>query len=497
MAKASTLVRFTPLIESSGGRPRSKPAEGGRRVYEGVTIIKAGLGNQRDKNYYPFQTLEANVNRFDGLRAYADHQDSLSEEVQPERTVRDLVGVYTNPRAVREGRDGGRVVADLHLFRSSKWLSDTVDDLIDLGQADKIGLSINGRGRTVERQIQLEEAADPINVNWVEDFLTLRSADVVTEAGAGGGFPQLLESARGSTQEKAMKLTEQQKAAIKAAVDAGDVDKLNALLKECGFTAEAAPAAPKGKAKAKTATAVEEAEDEADADADGADAEAEDELDAEAEDIVAEADEGAEETEDAEDVEEADDVEDAEQGDADDDDDVRESLATVRAKGAGVLTSGTAEGKFGRKIKGPKSSGTSAVRPSKGQGRAAQKGRRYAESGVECAELARRVDRLLEQNARLSAQLKVRTTADRAKNLLRESSIPRKMQPDVLRLMVGKSEDEMRRVVRYHERLIESAIEEQDGVEGAGTRFRESYHGSGGGDLTSVLDDVGLPTKES
>jgi hypothetical protein len=62
---------------------------------------------------------------------------------------------------------------------------------------------------------------------------------------------------------------------------------------------------------------------------------------------------------------------------------------------------------------------------------------------------------------------------------------------------VGKSENEMRRVIQYHERMIEAAIDEAGSgpIEGAGTRVRESYHGGDGGDVTSVLDEIGLPTK--
>jgi hypothetical protein len=65
--------------------------------------------------------------------------------------------------------------------------------------------------------------------------------------------------------------------------------------------------------------------------------------------------------------------------------------------------------------------------------------------------------------------------------------------------MVGKSEDEMQRIVRYHERLVESAVGEYDGggrVEGAGEhRIRESNHGGGGSadDLTGLLEDIGIP----
>lgn len=476
----SALSTFTALQES--GATRSEAAGGGRRVYRGVTIIKSGLGNRRDRNYYPPETLQRAVTegQFKDLRAYADHQDTISEEVQPERTIRDLVGVYKSPRYINEGKQG-RVVADLHLFRSSKWLSDTIDDLIDLKQAGNIGLSINGRGQTVERQLQLEEAAAPVNVNWVEGFTTLRSADVVTEAGAGGGFQELLESARGRNRENTMKrLTEAQKNAMKAAVDSNDTDKLQALLVECGCTA-AAPT-KEGKAAKKAAppkaAAAAVADEETDEvaeetpDADAALDEAVEEVKASADGDVEEVDE---DPEDAEDVEEADD-EDAADEDAED---VTEAMGHLPG-GAGKFVKGSTP-----------SAGGKATTPGKqGGGRKRKKSRESAAEGPTVREL-----KLMEENARLSAQLRVRTTADRARNLLRESAIPDKMRPEILPLMIGKSEDEMRKVIRYHERFIQTAIAEATGytdeVEGVGSRFRESAGDAGAVDTALT----GLPLK--
>lgn len=492
MAAGQNLSVFTSLRES--GASRSEASHAGRRVYRGVTIIKAGLGNQRDRNYYPPETLQRAVaeGQFKNLKAYADHQDSVSEEVQPERTIRDMVGVYKHPRFLNEGK-GGRVVADLHLFRSSKWLADTIDDLIELKQADNIGLSINGRGQTVEKQIQLAESESPVNVNWVEAFTRVRSADVVTEAGAGGGFQELLESARGTAarENKMKRLSEAQKNSIKAAVDSNDTEKLLAVLAECGCTAAPAKAkesADKKKPAAKddaVADDVEEADEDTD-DVEEPDADAE--LDEAVEEAKRKADEAADET-DADEAEAAEgDVDEADEADeADEDDEAEEDVAEA---GMGHLPGGAG------KIAGgaPKGKGGSAVKPAKRQG-TAQKGRRFGEAATK--ELTSRERKLMEANARLSAQLRVRTTADRARNLLRESAIPEKMRPEILPLMIGKSEDEMRKVIRYHERLIATAIAEATGydsdVEGVGsTTFRESNGGRGGG-VDALIE--GLPRK--
>lgn len=498
MVQGQVFRQFVPLKESKAGI--SQATQTGRRMYPGVTIIKAGLGNQRDRNYYPVETLEAAVKSgsFRGLRAFADHPDSISETAQPERTVRDMVGVYKNPRFVREGRNGGRVVADLHVFRSAKWLSETVDDLLELGLSDKIGLSINGRGKTVERQVTLEEAADPINVNWVEEFLALRSVDIVTEAGAGGGFTpnELLESARGSAQvkETAMKrLTEQSKTALREAVDTGDAAKVAKILRECGCETAAPTKAAKPAGKAPITEADDPAENE-----DG------DALDAAADEIVneAEADDAAEgdpvaEGDDA-DADAAEGAGDDDAADVEDEDDLEEAsaasaLRSVASKGAGKLISGkgNGQGKHGNTIKGAAGRGKVGSM-TKNSNQRGQPGRKFGESSVEDEN-----QRLREENARLSTQLRVRTTTDRGRNLLRESAIPEKLQPQILRLLVGKDERQMRQIIDYHEAMINTAIEESvgTGVEGAGSRLRESYGSTGNTDIGEVITDVGLPTK--
>jgi hypothetical protein len=532
-------MTIVPLLESGSGL-RSRHAAGGRRVYKCVTIIKAGLGNARDRNYYPVPTLQRAVEagRFEGLRAYADHPDSVSEEIQPERTVRDMVGVYTNSKFVREGK-GGRVTADLNLFRSAKWLSDTVDDLLDLGQADKIGLSINGRGKTVERRIPLEEAGDgdgEQDVNYVEDFLVLRSSDVVTEAGAGGGFQHLLESARGATRTKeTAMLTAKQRKAIKEAVEADDLKGLGALLKECGcslgqamsIAKEAAP--PKGGKKTaeakkkppfppkKKGEKAEEAppDDAEDEDVEEAEADEDVDHDAELDDAVDEVteeadaeDEGDEDgdTDDEGDVEESEDDEPEEGDDVEEDDapparqdkgNGNHPLASAAEKIRAAADSKKGATREGKKFKlSSAKTGVNIIGTRRKQG-----GRARESAAPDNVEQQNR--RLREENARLSSQLRVRTTADRARKLLRESAIPEKMRPDILRLMVGKTEGEMQRIMRYHERLISTAIEEAtysdvgDGrVEGAGARVRESYHGGvRDDDFGSLFQEVGIPTR--
>jgi len=103
---------FTPFSES--GTPaqlleRAKASSHGK-TYRGVTIVKVGRGNKEDNNYYPAETLKEGVKTglFEGLRAFADHPTSLDEHILPERSIRDMVGIYTNTKFKEMG--GGRVV---------------------------------------------------------------------------------------------------------------------------------------------------------------------------------------------------------------------------------------------------------------------------------------------------------------------------------------------------------------------------------------------------
>ncbi len=435
MAK-SQLSNFTPLVESRG-MERTQTESGGR-VYKGVTIIKAGLGNKRDKNYYPPDVLSEAVDAglFDGLKAYADHPSSIDEEVQPERTVRDFVGLYNNARFVKEG-SVGRVVADFRVLKSHKWLSDTIDDLIDMGAADKIGLSINGRGHTEPGKVQITEAGSTqeVEANVLKRFIDLRSADVVTEAGAGGGFADLLESARGTRQETPMAANPKALlAALSEAAEAGDLEQVKSLTQQLGECACAQAEADE----------VEEAEEP-----------------------VEETEEPVEETEEP--------VEEADEDEADDEDgeDEVDEAADDAVEEAEV---GTAVAKKAGKL------------PTKGQ--------KFGESAKDA-----RIAKLEARNERLAEALRVHQKANLVRKLLKESGIPSELRGGMVDRLMGLGDERaMRREIDFQSRLLESAKKaareefDFDVVEGAGSRIRESYAGPGD-NLDEVFAEVGLPLK--
>jgi|PlaIllAssembly_1097288.scaffolds.fasta_scaffold18791_5 hypothetical protein len=497
---------YTPLSES-GARPSERTDRG--RVYNGVALIKAGLGNRRDRNFYPPEVLKEAVDRglFDGLRAFADHPDSVSEEIQPERTIRDMVGVYENARFNESDKT---VRADLRILKSQSWLSDTIDELLEIGHGDKIGLSINGRGQTTPERMRLAEAGDEeVEVNRLQKFLELRSTDVVTEAGAGGGFSALLESARRAKETTNMG-RDQMLAALREAVRKGDLDEakeLEAKLAEEDETDETDTEEACG-GKKRMAEAEEVDHDE--------------ELEEATEEAKSRADDDSdEEDEDAEDLDEA-----------ESDDDDLEEAGMFGGKKAAPFTSAVKKQKaFAKeaaikaatgKPTGTVQSGSgSYVKPAKRVGKSSMVAKPkklsmreanydsgetgLAELRAENAVLRERLASCKAKGERLSEALRIRSSADRAKKLLRESNLPKSVRPHLIDSLLGQSDEEMRREIQRQERIIEAAAQrvkedllgdDFESVEGAGSTIRESFTGSrDGNDLGDILAEVGLPMK--
>lgn len=505
---------YTPLSES-GARPSEATDRG--RVYKGVALIKAGLGNRRDRNFYPPEVLQEAVDRglFDGLRAFADHPDSVSEEIQPERTIRDMVGVYENARFNESDKT---VRADLRILRSQSWLSDTIDELLEIGHGDKIGLSINGRGQTTPERMRLAEAGDEeVEVNRLQKFLELRSTDVVTEAGAGGGFSALLESARRAKETTNMG-RDQMLAALREAVRKGDLDEAKELEAKLAEEDEADETDTEESCGKKRMAEAEEVDH-----------------DEELEEATEEAKEGTEFDDEAEDDE---DLEEAEDDEADSED-VEEAFggkgappfkaavkkqkgfmaareAAIKAatgKPTGTVQSGVGSYNKPAKLpKGKKSKVPMALKKMRTREsdvpmrESVGGGSETAELRAENAVLRERLASCKAKGERLSEALRIRSSADRAKKLLRESNLPKEVRPHLIDSLLGKSDEEMKREIVRQERIIEAASrrakedllgDDFDAVEGAGSTIRESFTGSrDGSDLGDILAEVGLPMKK-
>ncbi|ATW24158.1 hypothetical protein [Candidatus Formimonas warabiya] len=173
---------LTPIVEAQAN---------GEGMAFRVTVLKpgwnVGLNGRPGDKYYTREACGTLVSLLAGAKAYADHPTRAEDNLRPERSIRDLVGWYSDPRQETDGR----TTAIFNLFESAVWLKDILK-VIASGKAPKnlAGISINGFGSTKIG------AAEGRAGKIVESIKILRSADVVTEASAGGEFEQLVASAR-------------------------------------------------------------------------------------------------------------------------------------------------------------------------------------------------------------------------------------------------------------------------------------------------------------
>lgn len=151
-----------------------------------VRLIRAGWS--KNDRYYPDTALQAAAGLWEGVKAYADHPSRSEAKDRPERSVRDIVGVYEN---VRHG--DGATRADFRVIGAAReWLWPLIEESVQTGR-DLIGLSINALGQTSKGEAEGKRGI------IVEAITHANSVDVVTEPAAGGGFETLMMSDDGWT----------------------------------------------------------------------------------------------------------------------------------------------------------------------------------------------------------------------------------------------------------------------------------------------------------
>lgn len=163
-----------------------------------VVILEEGMGNTDDRNVYARSYIEDVMQRglLEGLQAFADHPDQHSERGRPERSIRDLVGSYHDAYLATSESGALQLRATLEPIRgsSSAWFRDLVESALERGSQMRklVGISIRGTGAGRETTWDDGQPA-----YLIERAGVLVSADVVTMAGAGGGFlRRLTESLR-------------------------------------------------------------------------------------------------------------------------------------------------------------------------------------------------------------------------------------------------------------------------------------------------------------
>lgn len=143
-----------------------------------VWRIKVIEGDRKGSSaFYPKEVVEAGAPLFaKGTRVYGDHPSQDQKWNLPERSYKEIVGVFESD-AEYDGKD---------LYANVKFYSESREFIKERAEDGVIGMSIRAAG-------DVEETADgPV----LKAFTSVTSVDVVTTAGAGGGFDKLLESSR-------------------------------------------------------------------------------------------------------------------------------------------------------------------------------------------------------------------------------------------------------------------------------------------------------------
>ncbi len=124
-----------------------------------------------------------------GLRCFANHPTPAQDAQQPQRSVRDVVGYFSDP-AMRDAVDADgverqEVTGTLHVLESATWAADLAYQAITQRSTSPAGLSIDGMARMAR------------GGNVVEGLPVLKSCDLVTLPSAGGRFLKVIGEWKG------------------------------------------------------------------------------------------------------------------------------------------------------------------------------------------------------------------------------------------------------------------------------------------------------------
>lgn len=137
---------------------------------------------QGSSAYYPKEALESGKHLFTkGVRIFKNHPSMEEKWNQPERSIDDIIG-WLSEDATYDGKD---------LYANAQFVEAYQPRIKELAEAGVIGMSIRASG----------EVTETANGPELKKFTSVQSVDVVTQAGAGGGFESLLEAARNNNSE--------------------------------------------------------------------------------------------------------------------------------------------------------------------------------------------------------------------------------------------------------------------------------------------------------
>jgi hypothetical protein len=135
--------------------------QGGQGSGRDFRVVLIKEGKAKTGRYFTRQAVEDVARLAEGARAFADHVTPEEYAQRPVRSVRDVVGWYSDvmaeevedphppsavsPRGRGEtvGRKRLQVVGTLHITEANEWLACLVREALAAGQRDVIGLSID------------------------------------------------------------------------------------------------------------------------------------------------------------------------------------------------------------------------------------------------------------------------------------------------------------------------------------------------------------------
>ncbi len=161
---------------------------------------------QGSSAYYPKEALETGKHLFGkGVRIFRNHPSANDKWDQPERRIEDIIGSIAED-ATYDGKD---------LFAEVEFIESEQARIKELAEKGLIAMSIRASGEMTETANGME----------LKRFTAVHSVDVVTSAGAGGAFIQVLESGTPNNSE-ADALAESKKEEIKLEISQEFIDLL-------------------------------------------------------------------------------------------------------------------------------------------------------------------------------------------------------------------------------------------------------------------------------
>jgi hypothetical protein len=198
-AKNAPLVTSETAFAIREGESLTLTSESGTPVIKDVLIIRSGPGNLGDRNFYSTQALTTAIASkiFEGARAFLDHPTDVEEREQPGRSVKNMGGwfsgtyaaPYTDPET---GILGTGLYGDFHPQIGREDVASLIRTCVEYAKMFPrkayVGLSISAHG------VGESTTIDGQPWNRIDEITFVESVDIVTRAGAGGGFLPLRES---------------------------------------------------------------------------------------------------------------------------------------------------------------------------------------------------------------------------------------------------------------------------------------------------------------